>query len=170
MEVATRTKKTFEPFERVLVLCDGIWEADFYNRKEGDHHFVIGSPRVFKDDEIVAYDDHIRHLGTSLHEDYITLNEGDEVIYSYDLESLLEQHYGSAGVFDQIIKDDEDGYLFAIKNKFHWRRGSLLRKSQEYYSASLVKYIMLPAVFQKQNYTKHDIFTLDENGKMKRVE
>jgi hypothetical protein len=61
--------KEFKPFDKVLVLCGGIWRADFYSYYNDDtkYHETI-SYRTSDDDGIVPFEGHEDWIGKTWEE------------------------------------------------------------------------------------------------------
>lgn len=67
------TRKRFEPFQKVLILVEGVWKADFYSHRSKDDdiracHYVVSDIDGFVDNKILPYEGNEDKLGKEVEE------------------------------------------------------------------------------------------------------
>lgn len=50
--------KTLQPFDKVLIWCEGIWYCDFYSNPYNEVHMCV----CCETDEVIPYNDETKHL------------------------------------------------------------------------------------------------------------
>lgn len=50
--------KTLQPFDKILIWCEGIWYCDFYSSPYDGEHLCVGCCA----DKVIPYNDEAKHL------------------------------------------------------------------------------------------------------------